>query len=69
VSPRGVKHVLRQAPDGMETQFFAQTSVRGRLGSVQLGSFTLNDIPVNLQMVRRASTPVPAFPAPSARAS
>ncbi len=35
---------------GMETQFFAQTSVRGKLGSVRLGTLVLSEIPVNLQV-------------------
>jgi len=35
---------------GMESQFFAQTSVRGKLGSLALGTFVLSEIPVNLQL-------------------
>jgi hypothetical protein len=34
---------------GMESQFFAQTSVRGKLSSLTLGSIVLSEIPVNLQ--------------------
>jgi hypothetical protein len=35
---------------GSEKEFFAQTSVRGRLGTISLGSFTLKDIPSNLMV-------------------
>lgn len=35
---------------GSEKEFFAQTSVRGRLESVELGPFQLRDIPVNLML-------------------
>jgi membrane-associated protease RseP (regulator of RpoE activity) len=35
---------------GSEKEFFAQTSVRGRLGSITLGPFTLEDIPSNLMV-------------------
>jgi len=35
---------------GSEKEFFAQTSVRGRLGTVSLGTFTLRNIPSNLMV-------------------
>ena len=35
---------------GSENEFFAQTSVRGKLGGITLGTFTLNDIPSNLMV-------------------
>jgi len=35
---------------GSEKEFFAQTSVRGRLSGLALGSFTLADIPCNLMV-------------------
>lgn len=35
---------------GSEKEFFAQTSVRGKLASVALGPFELRDIPVNLML-------------------
>jgi len=35
---------------GSEKEFFAQTSVRGRLGTVSLGTFTLRSIPSNLMV-------------------
>jgi hypothetical protein len=35
---------------GSEKEFFAQTSVRGRLGGITLGTFTLQDIPSNLMV-------------------
>lgn len=49
--------LARQAPagqpntiPGMEKQFFAQTSLRGKLGSLTLGPFAMTAMPVNLQM-------------------
>lgn len=35
---------------GSEREFFAQTSVRGRLATASLGTFTLRDIPSNLMV-------------------
>jgi hypothetical protein len=35
---------------GSEKEFFAQTSVRGKLSSVTLGTFTLRDVPSNLMV-------------------
>ena len=35
---------------GSEKEFFAQTSVRGRLGGITLGAFALKDIPSNLMV-------------------
>jgi len=35
---------------GSETQFFAQTSMRGKLAGIQLAGVALHDIPVNLQL-------------------
>jgi hypothetical protein len=35
---------------GSEKEFFAQTSVRGKLGAFTLGTFTLTDIPGNLMV-------------------
>jgi hypothetical protein len=35
---------------GLESQFFAQTTVRGKLATLALGSFVMDEIPVNLQM-------------------
>lgn len=35
---------------GSEKEFFAQTSVRGRLGGITLGTFSLKDIPSNLMV-------------------
>jgi hypothetical protein len=40
---------------GSEKEFFAQTSVRGKLGGVTLGSFTLKDVPSNLMVGTKGS--------------
>lgn len=44
-TPAGSPSVM----SGSEKQFFAQTSVRGRLRTLALGGITLSDIPINLQ--------------------
>jgi hypothetical protein len=44
-TPAGTPHTM----PGSERQFFAQTTVRGKLSSIVLGGFTLTEIPVNLQ--------------------
>jgi hypothetical protein len=35
---------------GSEKEFFAQTSVRGRISAITLGGFTVSDVPINLMM-------------------
>lgn len=57
VKTHRLTELARQAPagkpntiPGMETQFFAQTSVRGKLSTLEIGSIFLSEIPVNLQL-------------------
>jgi hypothetical protein len=40
---------------GSEKEFFAQTSVRGRLGGITLGTYQLKDIPSNLMVGTKGS--------------
>jgi hypothetical protein len=46
---------------GSEKEFFAQTSVRGRLSSITLGPFSLEDIPSNLMVGTKGAYASAAF--------
>jgi hypothetical protein len=44
--PAGAPNTLA----GSEKEFFAQTSVRGRISAITLGGFTVSDVPINLMV-------------------
>jgi hypothetical protein len=44
--PAGAPNTL----PGSEKEFFAQTSVRGRISAITLGGFTVRDVPINLMV-------------------
>ncbi|HEX4823842.1 MAG TPA: aspartyl protease family protein [Candidatus Polarisedimenticolaceae bacterium] len=55
--PPGEPNVLA----GSEKEFFAQTSVRGKIGGLTLGAFTVKDIPNNLMVAKTGAYASRAF--------